>query len=360
MFDQWEELRKRHDDLARELTDSVVDRSKRQALQKELSKLSTLLSLHKEFSAIESSIAETKELLEADSDGQMEELYQEEIVDLERELKSKQNELDELLFPPDEHDNRSVFLEIRAGTGGQEAALFAADLLKMYTNYALSKGWRAEVDSSSSTDLGGFREVVLHIKGKNVYGHLKHESGVHRVQRVPATETSGRIHTSTATVAVLPEAKEVDVNINPADLRIDVFRASGAGGQHVNTTDSAVRITHVPTGVVVSCQDERSQHKNKAKAMKHLQSRLLVAQIEKQHAAMSKMRKKQVGTGERSEKVRTYNFPQNRVTDHQVSLTLKKLDVVVEGQLDEIVQALRERDRQARRDQSILDRLRAE
>ena len=195
----------------------------------------------------------------------------------------------------------------------------------------------------------------MHIKGKDVYGHLKRESGVHRVQRVPTTEASGRIHTSTATVAVLPEAKEVDVKINPADLRIDVFRASGAGGQHVNTTDSAVRITHMPTGVVVSCQDERSQHKNKSKAMKHLQSRLLAAQIEKEQAAMSKMRKKQVGTGGRAEKVRTYNFPQNRVTDHQVNLTLKKLDVVIEGHLDEIIQALRQQDIEERRSQSILE-----
>ncbi len=356
MFNQWEELRSRCDELTKRLTDPALKSSERHNLQKELSSLSTLLAAYDEVQAINSEIEENKDLLEANVDEQMVELYQEEISGLERELKVKQDQLDSLMYPPDKHDDRSVFLEIRAGTGGQEAALFAADLLKMYTNYALSKGWRAEVEGSSSTDLGGFREVVLHIKGKDVYGHLKGESGVHRVQRVPATEGSGRIHTSTATVAVLPEAKEVDVSINPADLRIDVFRASGAGGQHVNTTDSAVRITHVPTGVVVSCQDERSQHKNKAKAMKQLQSRLLVAQIEKQQAQMSKMRKTQVGTGGRSEKVRTYNYPQNRVTDHQVNLTLKKLDMVMEGQMDEIVQALREQDRKMRRVASILER----
>ncbi len=257
------------------------------------------------------------------------------------------------MFPPDEHDNRSVFLEIRAGAGGKEAALFVADLLKMYTNYAQRKHWRAVVDSSSDTDLGGFKEVVLHIDGKDVYGHLKRESGVHRVQRVPETEGSGRVHTSTVTVAVLPEAKEVDVQINPSDLRIDVYRSSGAGGQHVNTTDSAVRITHIPTGVVVACQDERSQHKNKAKAMKTLQSRILAAHIEKEEAKMSKDRKEQVGSGMRAEKVRTYNYPQNRVSDHQVDVTLKKLDQVMLGDLDEIIQALRDQERQSRR--SIVD-----
>ncbi len=253
------------------------------------------------------------------------------------------------LFPPDERDDRSVFLEIRAGAGGQEAALFAADLMRMYMMYALEKGWKTSVVSESSTDLGGYREVVLHIEGPGVFGHLKFESGVHRVQRVPKTETQGRIHTSTVTVAVLPEAEEVEMTINPADLRIDVFRAGGAGGQHVNKTESAVRITHIPTGVVVSCQDDRSQHKNKATAMKVLKSRLLQQQREKNEAEASKQRKEQVGTGERAEKVRTYNFPQNRVTDHQVDVTLKKLDRVLEGDMDEIIQPLREKERNNRR-----------
>jgi len=357
MFDQWQELRARHEQLTKTLTDPNLEGSKRKDLQKELSILSNLLTKQEAVETIQKKYHEAQQQQQANDDAEMAELYEQEVAMLTNELKQAQAELEDLLFPPDEHDNRSVYLEIRAGTGGQEAALFAGDLLKMYTNYALAKGWKVQVDSASTTDLGGYREVVLHIKGKDVYGHLKHESGVHRVQRVPETESSGRVHTSTATVAVLPEAKEVDVEIKPADLRIDVFRASGAGGQHVNTTDSAVRITHVPTGVVVSCQDERSQHKNKAKAMKHLRSRLLVAQIEKQQAQMSKMRKSQVGSGGRAEKVRTYNFPQNRVTDHQVNLTLKKLDVVIEGALEEIVQALRERDRQTRKGSSILDRL---
>ena len=253
------------------------------------------------------------------------------------------------MFPPNPYDKKDVFLEIRAGAGGKEAALFAADLLKMYSNYALSKGWQAQVASLSETDLGGIKEVVLNITGRDVYGFLKYESGVHRVQRVPETESSGRIHTSTATVAVLPEADEVDVTISPDQLRIDVYRASGAGGQHVNTTDSAVRITHLPSGLVVTCQDERSQHKNKTKAMKMLSSRLLTAHQEKQDSEMSEHRKELVGWGMRAEKVRTYNYPQNRVTDHQVELTLKKLDIIMTGDLEEIISALRENDQKERR-----------
>jgi peptide chain release factor 1 len=360
MFTQWDELRKRYDELSNLLADSNLDTSKRQVLQKEHSQVSEILAKHNDIEALEAAIAEAQEFKKADSNGDMAQLYQEEIENLQQECATKERELDYLLFPAPEHDNRSVFLEIRAGTGGQEAALFAADLLKMYTNYALRKGWKTDIDSSSTTDLGGFREVVLHIKGKGVYGHLKRESGVHRVQRVPATETAGRIHTSTATVAVLPEAEEVDVTINPADLRIDVYRASGAGGQHVNTTDSAVRITHIPTGTVASSQEERSQHKNKARAMKRLQSELLLAQMRKQEAVMSTLRKTQVGSGDRSEKVRTYNYPQNRVTDHQIELTLKNLDVIMEGQLDEIIDSLRDADRRAQREESILERIKAQ
>jgi peptide chain release factor 1 len=285
----------------------------------------------------------------ANTDLEMAELFAQEIEMIEGRIEQQKRTLDDLLYPPSPLDDRSVFLEIRAGTGGQEAALFASDLHTMYTNYALKKGWRVSTESSSTTDLGGFREIVLHIKGKRVFGHLKHESGVHRVQRVPSTETAGRIHTSTATVAVLPEAEEVDVSINPADLRIDVYRSSGAGGQHVNTTDSAVRITHIPTGVAVACQEERSQHKNKAKAMKLLQSRILAAQVERQQEDLSKQRKELVGSGMRAEKVRTYNFPQNRVTDHQVEMTLNRLDIVIEGDLDEIIQALMNKEHEDRR-----------
>ncbi|MFC1841556.1 peptide chain release factor 1 [Candidatus Dependentiae bacterium] len=355
MISQIEDIRKRHKELSDTLSKPDLESSKRNALQKELSQISDILQKYDLIQDIKSKIEQAKLQAEQNADQELAELYQEEVDELVLGLKKEQESLDFFLYPPDVLDNRSVYLEIRAGTGGQEAALFAGDLLRMYTNYALSKGWKAVVDSSSSTDLGGFREVVMHISGKNVYGHLKYESGVHRVQRVPATEGSGRVHTSTATVAVLPEAKEVDVAIKNEDLRIDVYRASGAGGQHVNTTDSAVRITHIPTGVVVTCQDERSQHKNKAKAMKHLKSRILLDRIEKQKAERSKMRKEQVGGAARAEKVRTYNYPQNRVTDHQVNLTLKKLDMVVEGKLDEIVDALREHERQERKKQSFLD-----
>ena len=349
MFDQWHLLQERFDQINNDLASGDIPVSKRSSLQKELSILTHLLEKHKRIEAVNTEIEDIKNQLTQTSDDQMIELFKEELELLGQKLRDEQQELEDLLYPPDEHDNRNVYVEIRAGTGGQEAALFATDLLKLYKLYAENKGWHATVESLHDTDLGGIREAVLHIKGKNVFGHLKYESGVHRVQRVPATETQGRVHTSTATVAVLPEAEEVDVNINPADLRIDVYRSGGAGGQHVNTTDSAVRITHIPTGVVVACQDERSQHKNKAKAMKMLQSRILAAQVEQHQAEMSAQRKKLVGTGMRAEKVRTYNYPQNRVTDHQADITLKRLDFVMEGHLDEIIDALMEKDRADRR-----------
>lgn len=351
---QWDVIQKRYDELSDQVNSSSLESGKRHIVQKELSYLSTVLTKHRE---VERLMAEQKALetqKQESNDPEMSQLYEEELTTVASSIAKETIALDRIMFPPDPLDNRSAFLEIRAGTGGQEASLFAADLLRMYSNYAMKQGWRVAVVSMSETDLGGIREVVLHIEGKDVYGHLKYESGVHRVQRVPVTETSGRIHTSTATVAVLPEAEEVDVSINPSDLRIDVYRSSGAGGQHVNTTDSAVRITHIPSGVVVTCQDERSQHKNKAKAMKMLQSRLLVAQQEKQESEMSQKRKELVGGGMRAEKVRTYNFPQNRVTDHQVDVTLKKLDMVLEGDLDEIINALIERERIERRKQPLM------
>ena len=344
-----EQMVRRHEAVANKLASPDLLRDERQALQRELGYLDVIVQRVREIESAREALGQARQQAAQEQDQQMVELYREEVADLEQRFTTLEQEFELLMAPPDEHDERSVYLEIRAGTGGSEAALFAGDLLKMYTNYALKNNWRVAVESESGTDLGGYREVVLHIKGKDAYGHLKRESGVHRVQRVPQTEASGRIHTSTATVAVLPEAAEVDVSIDPGDLRIDVFRASGAGGQHVNTTDSAVRITHIPSGVVVSCQDERSQHKNKAKAMKMLQSRILAARVEKHEAEQAAKRREQVGTGGRSEKVRTYNFPQNRITDHQVNVTLKKLDVVMQGELDEIIDALREREREVRR-----------
>lgn len=345
----WDSLEKRYQELSEQLANPSLEASKRQPLQKEFSHISQILEKHRQIVGIETAIAQAQKDAAQVADAELAQMFADEVLQLELQLAVAQQALDDILFPPDERNDRSVYLEIRAGAGGQEAALFVADLQKMYTNYAATQRWKVTVESVSTTDLGGFREIILHIQGKGVYGHLKYESGVHRVQRVPATETQGRVHTSTVTVAVLPEAEEVDVSINPSDLRIDVYRSSGAGGQHVNTTDSAVRVTHIPTGVAVACQEERSQHKNKAKAMKLLQSRLLAAQMEKQDAIMRKERKEQVGTGERAEKVRTYNFPQNRVTDHQVDLTLKKLDMVMEGALDEIIDALMAKEREDRK-----------
>jgi peptide chain release factor 1 len=348
----WSRVERRAEEISAKLASPAVDSQERHLLQKEMSFLSTLIAAHTEHERL---AHEQHALLEQSAaDPELKELYEEELAEVSRALARQDQQLDALLFPGDPLDDRAVFLEIRAGAGGQEAALFVGDLLRMYTLYAECMGWKSSLTSVSETDLGGYREVVLHIEGKGVYGHLKFESGVHRVQRVPSTEASGRIHTSTATVAVLPEAEEVEFSINSQDLRIDVYRSGGAGGQHVNTTDSAVRITHIPTGLVVTCQDERSQHKNKAKALKVLKSRLVVAQKEKTDSEQSQKRREQVGSGERAEKVRTYNFPQNRITDHQVELTLKKLDRVLEGDLGEIVDALREQERSRRRSEGSL------
>lgn len=351
----WDQLRSRLDELNQLLIDSSsFDHKKREELQKEHAQLQNLLTKQDTINSLNKALAECQEQRAAISDQEMIDLFTLEEEDLTAQLKEVQGELDDLLYPPDPLDNRSVFVEIRAGAGGQEAALFAGDLLKMYTNYATKKGWRASLVDLSETDLGGIKEAVLEIEGKKVYGHLKRESGVHRVQRVPKTETQGRVHTSTVTVAILPEAEEVDVNINPADLRIDTYRAGGAGGQHVNKTDSAVRITHIPTGIVVACQDERSQHKNRAKAMKVLQSRILQAERERQEAQLTQQRREMVGTGMRAEKIRTYNYPQNRITDHQIDVTLKKLDFMMLGDLDDLIQPLMEFDRAQRKAQAVI------
>ncbi|KKR95838.1 MAG: Peptide chain release factor 1 [candidate division TM6 bacterium GW2011_GWE2_41_16] len=347
----WTCIQSRYDAILPQLVKSDLDQNTRQLLQKELSQLSSLLKLHQQEKLSAQEMVELEAMYVAENDFAFREVITQEIQILKDRVNSVDLELENVLFPHDPLNDRSVFLEIRAGAGGQEAALFAADLLRAYTAYALKKRWQVSLVSMSETDLKGFREAVVQIEGRGVYGELKFESGVHRVQRVPQTETAGRVHTSTITVAVLPEAEDVDVTINPADLRIDTYRAGGAGGQHVNKTESAIRITHIPTGIVVTCQDERSQHKNKARALKVLQSRILSAQNEKAEAERSSQRKEQVGTGMRAEKVRTYNFPQNRVTDHQVDLTLKKLDMVMEGELDELIEALVTKDRANRRAQ---------
>jgi len=354
MFDQWDELKKFNDVLNQELVKQDIDTAHRVKVQKRLSLVSSVLEKKGEIDQRRLMISDTKDQAKQTTDAELAEMLLQEADDLEKSLVGMQNELDDLLYPAEEFADRSVILEIRAGTGGKEAALFAADLLKMYAHYAASRNWKVDVIGESNTDLGGFKEVIINITGKNVFGALRRESGVHRVQRVPETETAGRVHTSTATVVALPEAKEVDLVINEADLRIDYFRSSGAGGQHVNTTDSAVRITHIPTGTVVSCQDERSQHKNKATGMKVLRSRILAANHEKMLQEQSKNRKKLIGSGDRSEKIRTYNYPQNRVTDHQADITLKKLDMVMLGELDEIIEALQMLDRQNRQAQSSL------
>jgi len=346
----WDALRTRSQSIAESLLLTNIDGGSRQALQREYALLSTVLHKHDEITSCERQLVELMEQERtAAQDFDFIALIREESLLIGDRLTQLQQELDDLLFPEDPVNRRDIFLEIRAGTGGQEAALFAGDLMRMYLLYAQRVGWTASIVSASPTDLGGYREIVLHIKGKHVCGDLKYESGVHRVQRVPSTETSGRIHTSTATVAVLPEGDDVETSIDPKDLRIDVYRSSGAGGQHVNTTDSAVRITHIPTGLVVACQDERSQHKNKAKAMKVLQARLRAAQEEKLAAEQSAYRKQLIGSGERAEKVRTYNFPQNRVSDHTADITLKSLDQVMDGNLGPIIESLRLRDEQERR-----------
>ena len=308
-------------------------------LGKELGALRPLLDAGRAWRAAGRALAEARSLLD-DDDPEMHELARAEIEAQEARLAQLEQEIRQLLLPRDPADAKDAILEIRAGAGGEEASLFAAELFRMYTRYAEERGWKVEPISVSASGTGGAKEVIAHVVGRQAYGRLKWEKGVHRVQRVPATESQGRIHTSTVTVAIMPEAEEVDVQIDPADLRVDVFRASGPGGQSVNTTDSAVRVTHVPTGVVVSCQDEKSQHKNRAKAMKVLRSRLLEAERERQTAARASDRKAQVGSGERSEKIRTYNFPQNRVTDHRAGVTLHKLDLCLEGQLDELLDAV--------------------
>ncbi len=348
--DQFDRVRARHDELTAMLGAPGVDAQTYGKLSKELSDLTPIVAAVDAIRKSRAELAEAQALKDdqtADTD--MRALAEEEYYDLKDRVPALERELQLMLLPKDEYDDKNALLEVRAGTGGEEAALFAASLLRMYERYAAVRGWRWELLEMSETGIGGCKEAVATISGRGVFSRLKFESGVHRVQRVPETEAGGRIHTSAATVAVLPEAEEVDVQVDEKDLRIDVFRSQGAGGQHVNTTDSAVRITHLPSGIVVGCQDEKSQHKNKAKAMKILRARLYEAQREAQDSERAASRKSQVGSGDRSERIRTYNFPQGRVTDHRINLTLYKIDKVMVGEaLDEIVEALISTDQAAK------------
>jgi len=335
-------LQKRLEELNKELSDPNVfnDQNRYKQLSREHSELSKILEVGTPYLEALQAFEENKAILEEDNDSELIELAKEENQELEKKIEEYEEKLKLLLIPKDPDDHKNAIVEIRAGTGGDEAAIFAGDLYRMYTRFCEDHGFKIDVMSSTPSERGGFKEIIFMVEGPDAYGTLKYESGVHRVQRVPETETQGRVHTSAASVAVLPEAEDVDVEIDPNELRIDVFRSSGPGGQSVNTTDSAVRITHLPTGLVVTCQDEKSQHKNKAKALKVLRSRLLDMAMQEQRSAIDAQRKSMVGSGDRSAKIRTYNFPQGRVTDHRINLTLYKLDRIMEGEFDEMIEAL--------------------
>jgi peptide chain release factor 1 len=341
MFDKLAAIEEKYHELSDQLSDPKVigDQQLFQKLAKAHASISELVETFQEYKRVTADLVTAGEMLQEET-GEAAAMIKEEIDQFEADEARLSERLKILLLPKDPNDEKNVILEIRAGTGGEEAALFAGNLFRMYSRYAEQKGWRIELLSTSDSDLGGFKEIVFMIEGDQVYSRMKYESGVHRVQRVPETEASGRIHTSAATVAVLVEAEEVDVNINPNDLRVDVFRAGGHGGQCVNTTDSAVRITHLPTGLVVTCQDEKSQLKNKEKAMKVLRARLLEKFQSEQHQEVAQARRDMVGSGDRSERIRTYNFPQNRLTDHRINLTLYHLDSIIEGNLDEVIEPL--------------------
>ena len=343
MFDKLKAVEGRFEEIGRLLADPdvVSDNEQFKKLMKEHKELTPVVEKFREYSAAKTAEEEARALLdEGGLDKDFKELVEEELVTAKENQEKISEELKILLLPKDPNDDKNVIVEIRGGAGGEEAALFAGSLMRMYSMYAESKRWKVDIINANETGLGGYKEVSFMIEGEGAYSRFKYESGVHRVQRVPETETSGRIHTSTVTVAVLPEAEDVEIEINPADLQIDTFRSSGAGGQHINKTESAIRITHIPTGVVVECQDERSQFKNKDKAMKVLRSRLYEAEQAKQTEAIASDRKAQVGTGDRSERIRTYNFPQGRITDHRIGLTLYKIEQMLNGDLDEMIDAL--------------------
>ena len=339
MLDKLKQLEEKYNELEKRMAEPEVysDPAAYAKLAREQKELAPVVEAYRRYERARADMAEAQELM---CDPEMKEMAQEEFERAKAEAEKTEDELRILLLPRDPNDSRNVIVEIRGGAGGDEAALFAGSLFRMYSMYADSKGWKTEIANINETEIGGIKEVSFIIEGEGAYSRLKFESGVHRVQRVPETETSGRIHTSTVTVAVLPELDEVEFEINPADLQIDTFRSSGAGGQHVNKTESAIRITHIPTGTVVECQDERSQHKNRERAMKILASRLYEEEQRRQQAAVAAERRSQVGTGDRSERIRTYNFPQARVTDHRIGLTLYKIDQIMDGALDEIIDAL--------------------
>lgn len=346
----WEKLKKvdkRYRDIEEEIArpEVATNPSQLQKLAKERAELEDVVNMYREYEATSKSLEETESMLDDNLDDDMRDLVKQEIEDLHEKLSEIEEDLKVALIPKDENDEKDIIMEIRAGAGGDEAGLFAADLFRMYSRYAQEQGWNVEIINANESGIGGFKEVVFEVKGKNVFSRLKYERGVHRVQRVPVTESSGRIHTSTATVAVLPEADEVDVDINSDDLRIDIFHSGGAGGQNVNKVATAVRIIHIPTGIVTVCQDERSQLRNKNKAMAVLRARLLDIEKMRQEEEMGEERRSQLGTGDRSEKIRTYNFPQDRVTDHRIGLSLHNLEGILEGNIDELIDALATDDR---------------
>lgn len=342
MLNKLEETLKIYEELGRDLSkpEIISDQKTFQKMMKKHNSMEEVVQKYIKYKKLAQSIEELKEILKEESDKDMIDMASEELSQAEKDLIATEDELKVLLIPKDPNDDKSVIVEIRGGAGGDEAALFAGDLFRMYSRYAETKNWKIDIMDSHESDLGGYKEIVFSIEGYGAYSKLKYESGVHRVQRIPSTESGGRIHTSTVTVAVLPEAEEVDIDLDPNDVRVDLFCSSGPGGQSVNTTKSAVRLTHVPTGIVVSCQDEKSQIKNKDKAMKVLRARLYEKAMEEETAKMASERKSQVGTGDRSERIRTYNYPQNRITDHRIGLTLHKLEAMLEGDLDEMLNAI--------------------
>jgi len=348
MLELLEKVEKRYREISDKLSqpDILSDQNRMKALSRELRHLEEIKETGDEYCRLLKSVEEARDIIHDNSDGDLVEMARAELEENEPHLEEIEGELKILLLPRDPHDAKDVIVEIRAGTGGDEAALFASDLYRMYTRYAENQGWKIEILSSNPTGVGGFKEIIFGIGGDGAYSKLKFESGVHRVQRVPVTESSGRIHTSAASVAVLPEVEDVDIDIKENELKVDVYRSSGPGGQSVNTTDSAVRITHLPTGLVVTCQDEKSQLKNKTKAMKVLRARLMDQAIREQQTKIAAERKSMVGSGDRSAKIRTYNFPQGRVTDHRISLTLYRLHEIIQGDLDELIESLRQREQE--------------